>query len=147
MTSYLPTIPELTLLGAFERGVPNKERVVLRAEAPVDLGFYAVILGWRRAGNETQATPIADSMYWLNSTVIPANDWVFLFTGPGEPTVLRSNDQKSNLHIIYWNRPQTVFHDKHVIPVLWRLNGITIDKAPPVTSPTIGNLFAPLARR
>ena len=130
MTSYLGTIPELTLLGAYEHGVPNKERVVLRAEVPVDLGFFAVVLGLRNPSPEGAllATPLVDSMYWLGSTLIQAGDWVFLFTGPGTPTVTRSNDNRCNLHITFWNRPKTVFHDKRVIPLLWRLNGINIER-------------------
>jgi hypothetical protein len=150
MTSYLATIPELTLQGVFERGLPNKEHVVLKAEVPVDLGFYAVVLGLRNPGTEALATPLVDSTYWLGSAEIPAGDWVFLFTGPGTPSKIRSKDNTCDLHLIFWNRKQTIFHDTRIIPLLWRLNGITIEKSaePPPVAPTkpgaltISNLFA-----
>lgn len=147
MTSYLATIPELSLLGAFERGVPNKERVVLKAEAQVDLGHFAVVLGLRTPGTEPLTTPLVDSTYWLGSAVIPKGDWVFIFTGPGTPSKSRSTDNTCDLHIIFWNRKQTIFHDARVIPLLWRLNGITIEKsAPPAPAPTsvgaLTNMFA-----
>ena len=127
MTAYFPPIPEFELRGVYDAGVPNKERVILRVAQPIEMGNYALLLGVRSTPGHV--VPISNSAYWFGSASIPANDWVMVYTGAGQGTKVPTEDRKSTIWIGYWGRPQTVFHDKNVIPVLWRLNGIAIERS------------------
>jgi hypothetical protein len=129
ITSYIPQIDELRLLGVYDRGIPNKERIVLKAKQNLDIGWYALILSIR-GPSPGHATPMRDSLYWFGSGNVAANDWLFIYTGTGTDTKIPSNDKTCTLFIQFWNRPQTIFHNKQIVPVLWRLNGITIERNP-----------------
>jgi hypothetical protein len=127
VATLLPNIEELSLLGAFDRGVPNKERIVIRSRSVVDIGNFAVVLGTRflQTGN---VVPVKDTMFWFGSGTVSPDDWVFLYTGPGMPVVLPTEDHKGRLILVYWGREHTLFHDPVTEPVLWRLSGIEIPK-------------------
>lgn len=128
-TSFLPQIDELRLLGVFDPGIPNKERVVLKAKQSLDIGWYALILS-SQTGRPGVATPIRDSMFWFGSGTIAAGDWLFLYTGPGTNTKIPSSDGKNTLYIQFWGKKQTIFHNKQIVPVLWRLNGVSVERNP-----------------
>ena len=130
-TTYLPTIPELDLLGVYDRGIANKERIVLRVVSALDIGAYLIILGWRGKDSGQHVTPLPNSMYWFGSGSLQANDWLFLYTGQGTAEKMPPSDKHGNLFINYWGKDKTVFNSAEVVPVLWRMNGITIDRINP----------------
>jgi hypothetical protein len=128
VTAYLAPILELELRGVFDAGVPNKERIVLRASQPVEVGAYALILG-NRSASAGHVTPLAESLYWFGSAVVPAEDWLMVYTGRGQATKVPTTDGKSMIWVGYWGRQTTIFHDRNIVPVLWRLNGISIERS------------------
>jgi len=134
VTSFIPAINEIRLLGVFDAGIPGKERVVLKVEADIDIGWYAIILSSKTASTG-HAIPIRDSMYWVGSGIVSANDWIFLFTGSGTKSTVPAADGKAKLFLEYWGRPQTIFHDPRIIPVLWRLSGIVVERSGPPQTP------------
>jgi hypothetical protein len=127
VATLLPVIPELALLGAFDRGVPNKERIVLKPQSVLDIGNYAIILGTRLLHTGT-VVPVRDAMFWFGSGTVSPDDWLFLFTGSGTPNFVPGPDNKGRLHLVYWGREHTLFHDPITEPVLWRLSGVEIPK-------------------
>jgi hypothetical protein len=129
-TSFLPLIPELQLLGVFDPGVPRRERIVLKVEAQIDIGWYAIILAIRGQPSGHIA-PLRDSMYWIGSGSVQPNDWIFLFTGSGQQITLPAEGDHGKLFVEFWGREETVFHNSQIVPVLWRLSGITVEKADP----------------
>lgn len=126
----LPDIFELLLYGVQDAGVPNRERIVMRAWAggPVNLAGYFVTVGLKGAGNT--GTPLFDGMRWLGEYEVSANQWVFVYTGPGTP---RSSQTKEGepLHVIHWGRDETLFGSPAVTPMLFKLGGIAVDQSPP----------------
>jgi len=129
MTTLLPMVPELLLEGAFDRGVPNMERIVMRPRSTIDVGNYVVLLGLRVEGSAF-VTPVRDAMYWFGSATLSPDDWLFLYTGPGTPTKVPAVGAPGSLYLSYWNRPATILHDQKIVPVIARLGGIIIEPRP-----------------
>jgi hypothetical protein len=130
MTSYLPHIPELKLIGVFDAGVPRRERIVLKVEQRLDIGWYALALAMRAQPAGT-AQPLPDSLFWIGSGTVDPNDWFFIYTGAGSKTTMPAEGAHGKLFIEFWGRDVTVFHDSQIVPVLWRLSGVTIERVDP----------------
>jgi hypothetical protein len=128
MTSYLTPITELRLHGVRNAGVANSEVIVLEAIIAVDIGQYALVLA-RRGERSGMAMPLPDAMFWFNTTVIPTGDFLLLWTGTGRPYSALTWDGKATRHQFFWNRPQTIFHDPTIVPMLWRLGGVVVENS------------------
>lgn len=124
---FLPLVQELELVGVFDRGVPNSERVVIRAKQATEMSQYGVFLGWN-AGTDgrTIGIPLNDQFFWFGDGLLNADETIFLYTGQGEPrrTVV-AGTQKSAV-VIHWNRPTTLFAHSNIVPILFRLSEATI---------------------
>jgi hypothetical protein len=129
VATLLPPIPELTLVGVFDRGVPNRERIVLKAETTIEVGNYAVVLGIRYLHTGV-FVPIQDAMFWFGSGAAVANDWLFLFTGSGTFNSIPNADGTGKIYLSYWGREHTLFHDPTTEAVLWRINGANFPPPP-----------------
>ena len=141
--TLLADIAELQLFGVFERGQPNKERVVLKPTITVDIGNYAVMVGARTPTAGNLIVPLRDHMFWFGSAFLTPNDWLFLYTGHGTPSRLPSPDQSGHLYICYWGHDQTIFHDAQIVPAVVRFNGIMIEARPaPAAQSASGGLLA-----
>jgi hypothetical protein len=136
MTSFLPQIPELRLVGVFDAGVPRRERIVLKVEQKLDIGWYAIVLAIR-AQPAGMAQPLRDSVCWIGSGTVEPNDWFFIYTGAGSQMTIPADSDHGKLFFEFWGRKETVFHDSQIVPMLWRLNGVTIERADPQL-PAIG---------
>jgi hypothetical protein len=125
----LPDIYELKLFGVGDPGVPNRERIILRAwdYAPVNLAPYLVTLGWKMP--EGGAMPGFDGMCWLGELQVAANQWVFVYTGPG---ATRSSETSKGepLYVRHWGRENTLFGSEGVVPLLVQMGGIAVNESP-----------------
>ncbi|GEM_PF-2263609 len=111
---------EITLVGIFDAGIPNLERVVLQAKAEVDLGAYCVIVALKQAlglGN----LPLRDHFFWLGNLTLNAGDWIFLYTCPGTAQSNPMPDRLGKLISMYWGKPQTIFQDRNLTAGLIRV--------------------------
>jgi len=117
-------IPELTVSGVYDRGVPNQERVVLYANQTLNLGQYGVMIGVRATGNS--AFPVRDNLLWFGDGIVNKGDWTFIYTGPGEPktTVLPNNEER--IYSIHWGRDQTIFQHPDIVPILFRVDAVQV---------------------
>jgi hypothetical protein len=102
---------------------------VFKAQSAIDLGRYAVVLGVRylQTGN---LVPIRDTMFWFGSGTVQPQDWVFLFTGSGQPRSTPNAEGNGQLHLVYWGKEHTVFHDPTTEPMIWRLDGLGLPTVP-----------------
>jgi hypothetical protein len=121
----IPTITELNLVTVLHRGVPNKECVAIKVTQTVDVADIGLFVGMRTP--EGGVIPYRDHFLWLGNAVLEAGDWMFVYTGGGKPSSTKSNDDLNNLYSVYWGRPKTVFADARVVPVLFRLNAMTVE--------------------
>ena len=123
-----PDILELQIFGVYDRGVPNAERIVLRPLIALDLANYALTLGVRTPRG---AWPTTDHYFWLGSYLIEPPSWIFVYTGPGRPKVTHESQTKEPVHVMHWNKPEVVFQNPDVVPVLLRFDGLQIGSQPP----------------
>lgn len=129
MIPYL--IEELEIVGIFDHGIPNMERIVLLAHESIDLGNYGLMLGIR--GHEGQAYPLRDNFLWFGNGWVQKGDWLFVYTDVGEPRTTDLPNQKEKLYSIHWGKDKTVFQNKELIPLLIRIDAIQV----PVSSSTL----------
>lgn len=109
---------DITLHSVAERGVPNRERIILRVDAPCNAASYAVLLGTSVAGYNP--TPFADNFLWIGNGELLARDWIFLYSGHGESRVDNLSDDQ-RLFSLYWRRPTTILHNPYVVSILIKI--------------------------
>lgn len=117
-------LKELSIVGVYDRGIPNKERIVLFAKVSVNVGQFGVMLGIRGEGRT--ATPIRDNLLWFGDGWVNPGDWIFIYTGPG---VLRASTlPNSTARVIstHWGRSTTVLHDQRVVPILFKIESVQV---------------------
>ena len=137
---FLPEVRGLRLIKVFERGVPNQEAVCLRAEEHVDVGQYGLVLGWLQAPN--LAMPIKDSFFYFGPGPVNKGDWIFVYTGRGEPRKATASDGTSAIYTLHWGRSATLFANSNIVPVLFQVGGVTIGEGPE-NKPQLGLLQSP----
>ena len=121
-------ISELTVVGVFDRGVPNRERIVLQANEIVDMGQFAFLLGLRQ--QQGAAVPLRDNFFWLGSGFVSRGDWIFVYTGPGEVRMNNLPGTTEKLYTVHWGRTQTVLNVPEVVPVLIRFGAVHVPAEP-----------------
>ena len=113
----------LSVVGIFDAGVANLERIVLRADQPVNLASYLLLIALRgEAGGGS--LPLRDNMLWLGNTSIEAGDWVYVYTAPGvaQTSTLPNNTDK--VISLYWGKSQTIFQAAHLTAALVKIEHV-----------------------
>ena len=121
----LQGISELVLIGVHERGIPNKERIVLRANDRLQMGQFGLLLGVK--GAPGFAFPIKDNFFWFGEGMVDRGDYVFVFTGSGNPQKSELPNSSEKLYTVFWGRAMTLFMDPNVVPILMRIDALTVD--------------------
>lgn len=126
-------IDSLKIIGVYDHGVPNKERIAIRVDAPCDLSEYCLFLA--TPGIEGNATPVRDHMLWFGHGYVEAGDWIIVYTASGVTTTTNLADDKgmlskSRVIAVHWGKDMTVFQNRAVAPMLVHLAAVAIP-APP----------------
>jgi hypothetical protein len=117
-------IEEMTIVGVADRGVPNQERIVIRANVAVNLGRYGLMLGIKAtAGN---AFPIRDNLLWFGDAILWRGDWLFVYTGPGEARVNQLPNISERIVSVHWGHTQTILHHQEIVPILFRVDAVQV---------------------
>src|SRR6266496_908942 len=124
-------ILELKLFGAFSRGVPNEERVIMQAweHSPVELGRFFLSIGWGSPGGDG-AAPFNDYFLWLGEMVLQPKQWVVVMTGPGKPTTYGMPDGEPPMMVMHWNRANVLFASENVVLILLHADQIAVKESP-----------------
>lgn len=117
-------ITEVSIVGVFSRGVPNEERIVFVANERVQLGNYGVMIGVRI--DQTFSVPVRDNLLWFGDGLMNKGDWIFLYTGPGEPRQSTLPNTEEKLYSIHWGRKQTMLNNPELVPILFRVDAVQI---------------------
>jgi hypothetical protein len=81
---------KVTLVGIYERGILNNERVHFRASVDLDLNYYAVFDTQHLDANRIFLDH--KSCYWFSAKQIKTGDNIVLYTRAGVPNVETRND-------------------------------------------------------
>ena len=121
-------ISGLTIVGVFDRGVPNQERIVIRANEIIDLGRYGLMLGIRL--EQGMARPIRDNLFWFGDALLMKGDWIFVYTGPGEGKDAPVPNSQERIYSIHWGRKETILHHDELVPILFRVDAVQTPSEP-----------------
>jgi len=121
MATFLRTIDEIALMGVFEAGIPNQERIAYRAQRQVNLAEYIVCLAATHP--DGTVAPLTDHMLWLGGEHVDAGHWIFVYTGPGERRATKTLTGEPAI-VIHWGYRQTILSDQRIVPAMFHLGGI-----------------------
>lgn len=121
-----PSMSEISLKGVEERGVPNRERILLQVHQDINLVSYGLMVGIR-SGAEGSIFPAQDNFLWFGNANVRENDWLAVYTGPGKA---RSIDMGGGqrAYFLYWGRGRTIFNYPEIVPALFRMDALDISK-------------------
>ena len=108
----------------FEAGVPNRERIVFRPTASVELSGYGVWICLQLADGTVR--PITNYSFWFGKVKVDPPSWVVIFTGKGEYRVVEHSETKEPIYCFHWGSEQTLFNHRVVVPVIYRFDSFSI---------------------
>ncbi len=128
-------IDELSVVTILDNGIPNEECIAIEVNDNINLGQYGVMLG--SFNRDNTATPFRDNIFWFNDGIVKKGDWLFIYTGYGEPTQTKDSDG-AQLYSLYWGKANTIFANTNVVPILFRVDAVDV-LMPPSNVPQIGD--------
>ena len=132
----LASITELSVIGVYDRGVANLERIVIQANQAVNLGQFGIMLGYRTA--DGLANPYNDHLFWFGDGILQQGDWIFVYSGQGEPKASEVPGQNQKIYTVHWGKGTTIFAHSEITPILFRADAVQL-ATPPLNLPQGGN--------
>ncbi len=126
-------IQELSIVEVYDRGVPNRECIAIAVNETLNLGQYGIMLGVR--GPTGYAFPIKDNLFWFGDGIVNSNDWLFLYTGAGNPKSNQIPNTQHYTYTLHWGRRTTILSNHEIVPILFRVDAVLV-QAPPVALPS-----------
>lgn len=124
--------PPIEIFEVRDRGVPNRECVVMRVNETTALTNFFVGLGFPQAPSNIR--PVNDNTFWLGSGFVLSGDWVYLYTGVGKPISSIIPNQNNTVHSIYWNRVSVLFSSVQIVPFVYSIENVQIASSPEPSS-------------
>lgn len=119
-------ILNFNLLGVYDRGIANKERIVIKVLDNTNLGQYGVFLGIKVG--EGAALPVNNMMFWFGDGIAEKNSWILLYTGPGENRRTTLKDSPEKAYVLHWGFKNTVLNEKIIVPILFKVEQVAVEK-------------------
>lgn len=120
-------LTEITVIEVYDRGIPNKERILISINEKVNMGQYGLMLGVSSISKF--AIPIRDNLLWFGDVELQEGDFVYVYTGSGEARVNEFPDGK-NLYTVHWGKPQTILARSEIVPILFRVDAVDVADLP-----------------
>ncbi len=134
---FLPPTSELSLRGVADRGIPNRERILIYSLSVTDLQNF--ILGIGYTADDRLVTPFRGYVYYFDDMVVPAQSWIVVYTGSGQTQVSKLPPPGNDIAFIYhWGLPSVVFQQMEVVPILFRVSEMNFPsrEQPALTEPS-----------
>lgn len=106
----------MSILDVVDRGIPNQERIPIFIKNDFYLQTQWVGLGVMQP--DKKIFPINDNSFWLGIGWVKKGDWIFLYTGKGEPRINEIPNQETKIYTVHWNREKTLFNSPELHPYL-----------------------------
>ena len=120
----LRILDELSIIDVWERGVPNRERIAIKAVNEVDLSNYLLFLGLPLA--DQLVFPLNEHLFWFGKEIVVPPTWVIVYTGPGERKITTMKHTGEPALVLHWGKKHTVLNDPDVAPVVVGLEGVLV---------------------
>jgi hypothetical protein len=127
-TFLVAPVSSLTLLGVFDRGVPNQERVVLHAAQAIEMGSFGMLIGIEQSPG--LASPVPDLFFWFGPGVTHPDSYILVYSGPGKSLVTTLQGTDKTAYVAHWGRESTLFANSRVVPMLISIDGVTVGVGP-----------------
>ena len=127
-------IVELEIVSVLERGYPNKECIAIQAKESINLGQYGIMIG--EYSEDGSVFPFRDNMFWFGDGLIKEGDWLFIYTGAGNPFQSKASDNIHDIYTVFWGREHTLFANSNIVPLLFRIDAVDI-LSPPSNTPQL----------
>ncbi|WKZ33090.1 MAG: hypothetical protein QY316_01390 [Thermodesulfobacteriota bacterium] len=121
---FVNLLTEIKTVDVYDRGIANQERIVLYINENLNLGQYGIMLGIR-AGNGS-AFPIRDNLFWFGDGIVNKGDWIYIYTGPGQPTVTPLPNTNEKLYSVHWGRKETILNNREIVPIIFRTDVVQV---------------------
>jgi len=110
-----------------DKGVKNKERVVLFSEADIDIGQY-MLFDTTYLDDGEVSSKLRHS-FWFPDIDVEAGDLVVLYTKSGKKKI-KKNDDGSRTIFLYWGLDITVWNKSEDCAVLVKIDDWELKKIP-----------------
>ncbi|MDD4870969.1 MAG: hypothetical protein PHR77_10450 [Kiritimatiellae bacterium] len=124
-----PDIIELLLLGVYDRGIPNQERIVLKVQERLNTAQYGVLLSISDL-NSTAARPIWDNCFNFTEHIVDPGMILFIYTGPGSERRTTIAGTQIPAHVFHWGKKLTVFASTLITPIIFKVESIIVAPVP-----------------
>jgi hypothetical protein len=137
MTTFnYPAPAELTVVGLFDAGIANRERVVFRVEAPLHFANFYVGLAIKL--NDGNHSPLTDFVYWMGhygkAEWAPPGALIILYTGRGEDLITTVADEAYiQAYVMHWGRDKTLMSTADatfVVPMVMKVDAVGFARRP-----------------
>lgn len=102
-----------------DKGIANKERIVLRVLGFTNLSYYA--LAHTRLISTNSISNDIKNTYWFNPLEVSPGDYIIVFTKKGIISSVQ-NTEGTKTHWRYWGFKNTVFTTPNDCAVLFEIN-------------------------
>jgi hypothetical protein len=147
MTAFnYPRTHDLSIIGLFDPGIANRERIVLRVEAPIRFRHYYLSLALRSPDGFNP-----NHLIWLGyfdkAVEAKAGAILIVYSGSGENLITAIADAPYTLaYVMHWGRDKTLIGPAEadlVVPMLLRVDAVGFPLPQPVLGPPRTGLLAP----
>jgi hypothetical protein len=104
---------KLKITAIREPGNMQKERIVMRVEAPVNVGEFVLL---QTGVNESSVTNDVHNTYWFPDKEVNTGDYVVLYTKAGKPSDVIFKEVKS--HFFYLAKSAPIWNERNRSAVL-----------------------------
>jgi len=110
---------KIEIVGIFDKGVPNNERITLKVLQDCNLMYYSV--GKTVYSGPNNISNALKEIFWFSPREVKSGDYIWLYTGNGSEHT-HSNTSGTTTHNFYWRLPKTIFHSIDDCAVLFENN-------------------------
>ncbi len=117
-------VAEFSVIGVRDRGVPNRERIILVALESIDLGAFALVMS--REQEDGFFRPLSSNFFWLEDAEISVGNYVIIYTGKGHSRWTTIRGTNAPAYVTHLGGSRVLFEDQAIVPLLTRIGAMTV---------------------
>ncbi len=126
--SHLPIV-ELSIVGIYDRGKPDKERIAIRVHADVNLNNFCMVRGiWSH--QRKQLIPLHSFFFQFPDEEVEEGSWVIVYTGSGTNKRTTMKSTGAPALVLHWGLKNVAFSLPLVSVAVIEIGGVEIGPHP-----------------